>query len=136
MKKIILVVKIVLMLVNITFKAHSFLVIGNEIVYQNQNLYCQKAYRDAVEAERYLMRATRTEDIDDLNSYLRKAKNYLSDAEFAMMNCDKFLVKVNIENSLRKVKRALNEDDINDKIQYTKEAHRDLNSALFFFKFN
>lgn len=95
---------------------------------------CKQAYSDMTEAENYLRNALKTDDIDDLETYLTYAKRSLSNADFHMMNCNMFMTKSNMQNALRNVKNALNEKDIENKYYYAKRARNDLNSAFFFMR--
>jgi len=130
MKKIILFARISLILISGSIKAQTLYEFNENNTIQSPE--CTIVNNNIQEAKRLLKKATRADNIDDMNSYLKKARNHLINAEANMFNCNDFNTKVNIQNSLQNIRRSLNEDNYEEKTRYARKAQNNIQNTTIF----
>jgi len=133
MKKMILFTRIVLILISGSIKAQTLYEFNENNTIQSPE--CTIVNNNIQEAKRLLKKASRADNIDEMNSYLKKARSRLITAESNMFNCNDFNTKVNIQNSLQNIRRSLNEDNYEEKTRYARKAQNNIqNTSIFIGK--
>jgi len=130
MKKMILFTRIVLILISGSIKAQTLYEFNENNTIQSPE--CTIVNNNIQEAKRLLKKATRAENIDEMNSYLKKARIRLITAESNMFNCNDFNTKLNIQNSLHNIRRSLNEDNYEEKTRYARKAKNNIQNTTIF----
>ena len=92
---------------------------------------CEDAYSSAEEAYSYARRGWRSDDIDDIQYYARKAKNAAEEAIYYADDCGCYEASSYADDAYTQARRAYNEDDFDWAEDYIRWAMNYAEDAMF-----